>query len=29
LLADFFAPNDVLLLAIDNGSRAVALGFEK
>ena len=28
-LADFFAPNDVLLLAIDNGSRAVALGFEK
>jgi len=29
LLADFFAPNDVLLFAVDNGSRALALGFEK
>lgn len=29
LLADLSAPNDVLLFAVDNGSRAIALGFEK
>jgi len=29
LLADFIVPNDVLLFAADNGSRAIALGFEK
>lgn len=28
-LADLFVPNDALIFAIDNGSRAIALGFEK
>jgi hypothetical protein len=28
-LADFFVPNDALFFAVDNGSRATWIGFEK
>jgi len=28
-LADFFVPNDAMVFAVDNGSRAIVLGFER